>query len=59
MKNILVSTASRMPGYDDFEVGAGYVNVFAAVDKVFNRSKQYGTFFAHEFNAAFSISGRC
>jgi len=26
-------TASQMPGFSEFEVGAGYVNVYAAVDK--------------------------
>jgi serine protease AprX len=41
IKEILVETASRMPGYEDYEVGAGYVNAYAAVDKVFNRSKNY------------------
>lgn len=57
VKTILTETASRMPGYEDFEVGAGYVNVYAAVDKTFNRSKQYGTLFNHTFNASFKISG--
>jgi serine protease AprX len=57
VKAILTQTASRMPGFEDFEVGAGYVNVYAAVDKVFNRSKTYGQSFSHEFNAQFSISG--
>jgi len=57
VKSILTQTASRMPGYDDFEVGAGYVNVYAAVDKVFNRSRSYGVFFNHPFNAQFKVSG--
>ena len=57
VKSILAQTASRMPGYDEFEVGAGYVNVYAAVDKVFNRSKSYGQFFGHDFNAQFTVSG--
>lgn len=57
VKDILTQTASRMPGYDDSEVGAGYVNVYAAVDKVFNRSKSYGQFFGHDFNAQFTVSG--
>jgi serine protease AprX len=57
VKAILTETASRMPGFEDFEVGAGYVNVYAAVDKVFNRSRSYGQFFNHEFNAQYSISG--
>ena len=57
VKTILTQTASRMPGFEDFEVGAGYVNVYAAVDKVFNRSRSYGQFFNHSFNAQFSVSG--
>jgi len=57
VKSILTQTASRMPGYDESQVGAGYVNVYAAVDKVFNRSKSYGQFFAHDFNAQFTVSG--
>ena len=57
VKSILVATASRMPGREDFEVGAGYVNAYAAVDKVFNRTKNYGDFFNHDFNASFTVSG--
>lgn len=44
VKSILTQTASQMPGYSEFEVGAGYVNVYAAVDKVFHRTKSYGTY---------------
>lgn len=44
IKQILQQTASQMPGYDEYQVGAGYLNVYAAVDKVFNRSKVYGQF---------------
>ncbi len=40
-KAILQSTATHMPDYQDFEVGAGYVNVFAAVDLAFNSAKGY------------------
>jgi serine protease AprX len=57
VKTILTQTASRMPGFDDFEVGSGYINVYAAVDKVFNRSKNYGQSFSHDFNARYTISG--
>lgn len=53
IKQILVDTASRMPGRADYEVGAGYVNAYAAVDKVFNRSRQYGNFQDIRFNAVF------
>jgi serine protease AprX len=53
IKQIIVETASRMPGYEDFEVGAGYLNSYAAVDKVFNRSRPYRNFQAVSFNAQF------
>lgn len=53
IKQILVDSASRMPGYDDFEVGAGYVNSYAAVDKVFNRTKNYQNIQSVSFNAVF------
>jgi serine protease AprX len=44
VRSILTQTASQMPGYSEFEAGAGYVNVYAAIDKVFHRSKSYGTY---------------
>src|SRR5262249_44919507 len=43
VKSILQQTASHMPGFSEFEVGAGYISAYAAIDKVFNRSKNYGT----------------
>jgi serine protease AprX len=58
VKQIIQQTASQMPGYDEYQVGAGYVNVYAAVDKVFNRSKTYGSFTGatdtRSFNAQYS-----
>ncbi|HLM61687.1 MAG TPA: S-layer homology domain-containing protein, partial [Pyrinomonadaceae bacterium] len=57
IKQILVDTASRMPGYEEYQVGAGYVNAFAAVDKVFNRAKNYGSYSTPAFNARFNVSG--
>lgn len=53
IKQILVDTASKMPGYDDYEVGAGYVNAYAAVDKVYNRGKNYRSFQDVNYNAVF------
>jgi len=53
IKQILVDTASKMPGYDDYEVGAGHVNAHAAVDKVFNRGKDYRSFQDVSYNAVF------
>lgn len=61
VKSILVQTASQMPGNSEYEVGAGYINVYAAVDKVFNRSKNYGSFSgakdSRQYNAQFTSSG--
>ena len=59
VKQILRATASRMPGFEDFEVGAGYINAYAAVDEVFNRSKPYGQTFSHTFAAAGSVPYHC
>lgn len=53
VKQIIQETATKMPGYQDFEVGAGYLNVYAAVDKVFNRSKTYANFQDYNFNTQF------
>ena len=45
VKAILQDTATHMPGYADFEMGAGYLNVFAAVDEAFNPpAKPYKAF---------------
>jgi serine protease AprX len=58
LKKVLEDTATPMPGYAPWEVGAGYINVAAAVDRAFNRSKSYGSFnnTALHFNAQFSKS---
>ena len=53
VKEIMMSTATSMPGYQEFEVGAGYINAYAAVDKVFNRSKLFANFSEPTFNAVF------
>ncbi|HJQ71745.1 MAG TPA: S8 family serine peptidase [Blastocatellia bacterium] len=55
VKQIIQQTASHMPGREDYEVGAGYINAYAAVDKVFNRSKSYGAPIAPEFNTDIAI----
>jgi serine protease AprX len=57
VKQIITETATRMPGYADHEVGAGYVNAYAAVDKVFNRAKSYNSFNKPAFNAQYTVSG--
>ena len=53
IRQILTETASRMPGYQDHEVGAGYVNAYAAVDKVYNRTRNYKNMQETSFNAEF------
>jgi serine protease AprX len=53
IRSILISTATKMPGRADWEVGAGYVNAYAAVDKVFNRSRGYANFQDQAFNTVF------
>ena len=53
IKQILTETATRMPGYQDYEVGAGYINAYAAVDKVYNRAKAYKNFQEVSFHTVF------
>ncbi len=42
VKQILQDTATNMPGMEAWEVGAGYVNAYAAVDRAFQQ-RNYGT----------------
>jgi serine protease AprX len=58
VKDILTQTATRMPGREDYEVGAGFINAYAAVDKVFNRSKSYGSFLNPTFNAQVATNAK-
>lgn len=44
IRGILTKTASQMPGFSEFEIGAGYINVYAAIDSIFHRSKPYGSY---------------
>ena len=55
IREILTSTASKMPGREEWEVGAGFVNAHAAVDKVFNRSKPYKNIQDVMYNAIFRL----
>ncbi|MGH9942399.1 MAG: S8 family serine peptidase, partial [Pyrinomonadaceae bacterium] len=57
VRDIITSTATRMPGREDYEVGAGFINAYAAVDKVLNRSRQYGSFLNPAFNAQLTVGG--
>ncbi|OZM56553.1 peptidase S8 [Lottiidibacillus patelloidae] len=43
VKDILEMTATNMPGHESWEVGAGYLNAYAAVDKAMNTDHVYGT----------------
>lgn len=56
IKRILVETATPMPGFSDFEVGAGFVNARAAVDEAFNRSRSYGAVADPDFNFGIDIN---
>jgi serine protease AprX len=44
VKSVLERTATPLAAYDEFEAGAGLVNVHAAVDLAQNPSKPYGNF---------------
>lgn len=60
VKQILQETATQMPGYDEYQVGAGYINAYAAVDKVFNRARDYGSYSGatdlRSFNAQYATT---
>ncbi len=43
VKEILRNTATNMPGREPYEVGAGYINAYAAVDQSFHPTKSYGS----------------
>jgi serine protease AprX len=43
VKEILQQTATNMPNREAWEVGAGYVNAYAAVDKAFRITAAYGS----------------
>ncbi len=54
VKDILQQTATNMPGREDWEVGAGYVNAYAAVKAVVDRKLAFGetTKQNRDFNAS-------
>ncbi|MFC0273049.1 S8 family serine peptidase [Metabacillus herbersteinensis] len=41
IKDLLQKTATNMPGYEEWEVGAGYVNAYTAIDSIVNNN-DYG-----------------
>lgn len=51
VREVLQLTATNMPGRADWEVGAGYVNAYAAIDHIFNQ-RNYGT--AQNYNRKFN-----
>ncbi len=53
ISDILKSTASRMTGRAEWEVGSGHINAYGAVDKVFNRSRSYTNMQDVTYNAVF------
>lgn len=44
LKDLLIKTATPMAGYQEFEVGAGYVNAYAATEQAIHTAPRYGTF---------------
>jgi serine protease AprX len=44
IKDLLIKTATPMAGYGEFEVGAGYVDAYAAVSEAKVTSAKYGSF---------------
>jgi serine protease AprX len=44
IKNVLENTATPMPDYQEFEVGAGYVQAYDAVTKTLRTGKQLGKY---------------
>lgn len=53
VKALLQQTATNMPGYETWEVGAGYVNAYAAVESVMNGTSYGATLNStKEFNAS-------
>ena len=56
VKRILQETATRMPNYEEFQVGSGYINAYAAVDKVYHRAKGYGAFSNPAFNTNLTVT---
>ncbi len=56
VKNILVATATRMTGYDEWEVGAGFVNALAAVDQAKNAAAKYAVLGRTSWNAQVTIT---
>jgi serine protease AprX len=53
VKAILQKTATNMPGRESWEVGAGYVNAYAAIDHIY-RNTSFGAFlnYTRRFNSS-------
>ncbi|MCL5028992.1 MAG: S8 family serine peptidase [Bacteroidetes bacterium] len=50
VKSILQETATNMQGRESWEVGAGYVNAYDAVEKVFNSELEFGSTLNYDKN---------
>ncbi len=55
-KKILTATATKMPGCDEWEVGAGYINAFAAVDSTRDSTVAYAPLGRTSWNASVAIT---
>ncbi len=56
VRAILQATATPMPGYDEFQVGSGYINAYAAVDNVLHGAKAYGSYLSPSFNVPLTFT---
>jgi serine protease AprX len=54
IKALMRATATPMAGYREHQVGAGYLNILAALDAVRNPMKQYGAVLDQSWSAAFN-----
>ncbi len=56
VKAILQKTATNMPGYEPWQIGAGFVNAYAAIDRV-HQERDYGSALnlTRDFNADQSL----
>ena len=54
VKNIMIETATNMQGKESWEVGAGYINAYDAVEKSFNSELEFGS--SLNYNKSFNSS---
>jgi serine protease AprX len=56
IKSLMRATATPMAGYKEHQVGAGYLNILAAIDGAKNPGKSYGAVLNQSWNANFNGS---